>query len=462
MLTFLACCAYQALRMTNFLTHPSVETVQAFLVIGNVLSFNMNPGVSYILLGMTVRIAFSLGLQTECHHFEPAEKYLRRYVWWALAWQDSHFSISYDRPSSTTLCGTEIPYRQNSSPGHRSYSESMMRIIKLTQELVRGRILMSKAFTTIPQIIAYKDEVARIVADGEIHLRDRNQCFNQTQHLQRLALKLHSSYITSELCRPALKSIPPSSKSEPAVGLSPVRGDRSFISPDSLATSQLRQECLLNLKRVIEAYLELQPICFEAARSWIGIQRTVSAAFLLAVQEESLQDPNVHALLRGLEAVISERTRIETTFCDTKDLRSPTPGEGITAPGAQSTGSREIDQDLADPPHWARSLTKSLKALGKLNAALASPANGGVSPYPSAYEQSGPLPSIDYAGRILGPRSGPRTVDYSLGSTLKSEMSASGKMLPITPESTGTSGGEWNFCNVVERAGEFVQPALWE
>ena len=81
------CCSYQTLRMTNFMTHPSLETIQTLLIIGNVLSYNMNPGVSYIILGMTMRIAYTLGLQTESHRFSGPEQYLRRRVWWALAWQ---------------------------------------------------------------------------------------------------------------------------------------------------------------------------------------------------------------------------------------------------------------------------------------------------------------------------------------------------------------------------------------
>ena len=33
------------------MSRPSVEAIQTLLIIGNVLSYNMNPGVSYILLG---------------------------------------------------------------------------------------------------------------------------------------------------------------------------------------------------------------------------------------------------------------------------------------------------------------------------------------------------------------------------------------------------------------------------
>lgn len=38
--------------MTNFLSQPTIEAIQTLLVIGNVLSYNMNPGISYVLLGM--------------------------------------------------------------------------------------------------------------------------------------------------------------------------------------------------------------------------------------------------------------------------------------------------------------------------------------------------------------------------------------------------------------------------
>lgn len=38
--------------MTNFLSQPTIEAIQTLLIIGNVLSYNMNPGISYVLLGM--------------------------------------------------------------------------------------------------------------------------------------------------------------------------------------------------------------------------------------------------------------------------------------------------------------------------------------------------------------------------------------------------------------------------
>jgi hypothetical protein len=37
--------------MTNFLSQPTLDAIQTLLVLSNVLSNNMNYGISYLLLG---------------------------------------------------------------------------------------------------------------------------------------------------------------------------------------------------------------------------------------------------------------------------------------------------------------------------------------------------------------------------------------------------------------------------
>ncbi|KAL2783102.1 hypothetical protein BJX66DRAFT_319143 [Aspergillus keveii] len=61
------CCSYQCLRMTNFLSQPTLDAIQTLLVLSNVLSNNMNPGISYLLLGLTGRMGLTLGLHAESH-----------------------------------------------------------------------------------------------------------------------------------------------------------------------------------------------------------------------------------------------------------------------------------------------------------------------------------------------------------------------------------------------------------
>lgn len=44
-------CSYQCLRMMNYVSQPTIEAIQILLIISNVLSYNMNAGASYTLLG---------------------------------------------------------------------------------------------------------------------------------------------------------------------------------------------------------------------------------------------------------------------------------------------------------------------------------------------------------------------------------------------------------------------------
>jgi hypothetical protein len=458
--------------MTNFMSQPSLETIQCFLIIGNVLSYNMNPGVAYILLGMALRMAFTLGLQTDSHQFSGPQQYLRRRVWWALAWQDSHFSMSYDRPSCSALYGPEIPYRRTSKPGFRSYAESMFRIIQLTQEIIKGRMVKPDANLTWGAIRSYKEEISRIVAEGAPHLRERNQCASKTQHLERLALKLHSSYITSELCRPALKESDPSEMDErrsslPTSGSHCERSRNHGMSPTQTTpaalealTTQLRRECIANLVLTIDAYLEVHSISQHAARSWIGIQRAISAAFLLGITQESHYDQQIRNLLRNLETVISERTKMDSTFVDATDLQNSAAGHPpANAYGDVDGGSHgrftnrtgapglgdSMKETTSQTPPWPRPMTQSLKALSKLNGALATPRSGNVTHLPPAFP-----PSAMNPGSVAG-------MDQLWSGQFSPNNAA--LVMPATPESSGS--GEWNYGNLGERAAEYVQPAIW-
>ena len=375
--------------------------------------------------------------------------------------------MSYDRPSSTALCGADIPFRKTSTPGHRSYPESMFRIIALTQEIIRGRLIKPQSNLTWSAIQSYKEEVARINADAALHLRDRQHCILKTQHLERLALKLHSSYITSELCRPALKEPPnsPNTHARAAMvtslsgmdGPKPNSPKRSVkAEPAAALPAQLRRDCIAGLEGCIEAYLELHSISNHATRSWIGIQRAISAAFLLGITQESHHDQHIHLLLRDLEKVISERTRTETAFMEIPDLQSPgvnavnTSGTSDFAQQVRSRGNSTTDSGLStqtgDSPQWAKSMTQSLKALSKMNAALASPSVGSLPRPPPNY------PPSAFTGAFGA------SENFWLGQ-ISPGTTGPGLVMPATPESSGS--GEWNYTNLEARAAEYVTPALW-
>ena len=386
-------------------------------------------------------------------------------------------------------------------------------------------------------ILRYKEQVERIVAEGQPHLRDRRLCKTGPMHLERLALKLHSNYITSELCRPALKAAPPILETHDNVNNvphitikqegSPFQTFKQFSSQNDNAeiAADLRRCCIINLEKTIKAYLELDQIDFYGlltARSWIGIQRAISAAFLLGVLEESFRDRRKHELLQALEHFITERTKRENTFFDLETANNPdSPTRtGKAPPGLPGRPSSTNSNNgglygqhkgqgpggaLGESPHWAKSMAKSLKALAKLNAALAAPAGNEARPVPHPHAQSisftAPTTTISAAANPAAQMQGvmyqqqpgeqmpsqaqaqfpgpgtwaPQHMgggSFTSSANLVGTSQMSGNLspstqglslgynnLPVTPESTGS--GDWNYGNMNERAAEFVQPALW-
>ncbi|KAL1987622.1 hypothetical protein VTN96DRAFT_3222 [Rasamsonia emersonii] len=445
------CCSYQCLRMTNFVSQPTIEAMKTLLIIGNVLSYNMNPGVSYVLLGMTLRMGLALGLHVESNRFPPTERYTRRHVWWSMAWQDSHFSLSYDRPSTTAVSQPDIAYRPESKPGERDYFETMCRIISLTLEVVRGRMLSPHFQMSFKAIQAYKERIQHILADAAPHLRDRKYCLSSVDHLQRLALKVHSSYITSELCRPALKAT--ADKNDPL-------------------HSKTRQDCVASLIATVESYIELHSCSSHGSRAWITLQRAISCAFLLAVIDESKSEPQVWKLLRQLEVVIAERASAEEEFEGTTATSPQGMGaDGLNAGNGQynvipgmTNAPLSISDSFSAPPtasvpasvatdtrtQWAKPLTKSLRALQKLNAAFSN--------YSTSMNDGNSGGSPTYAVNAQSTAAG-GTQQHN-GSTSASAITPSvGSLPPPTPESS--SSGDWTLPNLLDRAAEYIHPPLW-
>jgi hypothetical protein len=65
MLTILVRRSFHALRLANFLFRPSLDTIQALLIIGNTLQNMGQSDAAWALLGTTVRLAQTIGLHTE-------------------------------------------------------------------------------------------------------------------------------------------------------------------------------------------------------------------------------------------------------------------------------------------------------------------------------------------------------------------------------------------------------------
>jgi hypothetical protein len=59
--------SYHCLRLANYLIRPSLESLQALLILGFVLANDMKAEASWALIGLTCRLAQALGLHRGPH-----------------------------------------------------------------------------------------------------------------------------------------------------------------------------------------------------------------------------------------------------------------------------------------------------------------------------------------------------------------------------------------------------------
>jgi hypothetical protein len=207
-----------------------------------------------------------------------------------MAFQNSHFSLAYDRPSITMISQPEIPYDPKSMPGHRSYFETLCRIVSVILEMMRMRMYPHHSQLRYHEIREYKQRFGRIIAESVPHLRSADHCATLADHIERTELRLHSSYYLSVLCRVSL---------DPGAHLDDER--RAII----------REDCLTNLMNTIDAFVELHSFNPHCSRTWISLQRTIASAFLLVAHLEDRYRARTYDLIRRLELVLADHVYAE-------------------------------------------------------------------------------------------------------------------------------------------------------
>ncbi|KAF2404068.1 hypothetical protein EJ06DRAFT_535462 [Trichodelitschia bisporula] len=278
------CCAYECLRIINYLSHSTLVDIQNLLVIGNVISNNMNAGVAWSFLGLTLRLAQSLGL----HHDSPsttppAVKHLRDNIWARILWQDSLLSITYDRASSSTVIDH---HPAAPSEGKMPYTDCMQSLCRIGLHIVRDRDRARTGGRELQRIVESHEKLQSIVDNAADHLRDVKACRSIKDQLEHWNLFLHRSYVTSELCRPSISAT------------STQTGQHTEL------LVRLRATCIESLADTVQAFLGLQNISQFASRSWAAVHRALSSALLLGLLGEPGRNDRAHALLSRLIEVM--------------------------------------------------------------------------------------------------------------------------------------------------------------
>ena len=292
--------------------------MQTLLILGNILSNTMNAGASWVILGMTLRLARTLGADTASEHASRSSSdLLASKTWWAVLWQDSLLCISYDRATSTATPDTPFPPPDLSTDrGGLQFAECMYRIAKVGILTVRNRVAPQSIESRLSRCVDLRNEIARTRDNAADHLKEPRACKTIRDQVEYWVLHLHASYMTSELCRPAISP-----------------GTADFDKG-----AALRRLCIANLLNTVEAFNGIANASPLHARSWSVLHRALSAALLLGILGEPLRNSRAHDTIRQLIKIMKE---------------------GAT-PDQAETG---LEQEMDGP------VTRSVSALNKLIAA---------------------------------------------------------------------------------------------
>ncbi|KAK0854036.1 hypothetical protein LTR57_014278 [Friedmanniomyces endolithicus] len=321
------CCSLECLRQTNFLSQPNIESIQALIVIGMVIANNMNAGTAWSLLGLTIRLAQGLGLHRDCPPAVPTATVLpRSKTWWAIMWQDSLLSMTYDRASTTAdIASSSMPMPQNIAEVGE-YHATMYQLCKVGLDIVRDRATRLEPAEQYSRILLHRDEISTITHNSAAYLRDSRLCSTAKERLEHYGLYLHSSYALSELYRPAI----------------------SPSAADSEIAKAFRAPCLENLANTVESYMGINNITPYAQQSWGAMHRALSSALLLGILGEHTRSERARRLIGQFVTVIGDITNsvdpqeislpFQRGLLALARLKVQEPG-GVT--GGQYTGNSE-------------------------------------------------------------------------------------------------------------------------
>ncbi|KAJ5761787.1 uncharacterized protein N7511_005169 [Penicillium nucicola] len=275
--------SFHALRLANFLFRPSLDIIQALVILGNTIQNMGQSDAAWAFLGTTVRLAQTMGLHTErgtIHWPEYVQTKVRK-LWSTIVWQDSLLCLCYDRPPIVTLTGWS-PDNSLLQKQDLSYQEVMHFITRLGLDIMRPE---NPGASENDRSIDALQQIDNLYRRGKPHLQARDNCIAFQEHLEHLALKIHSSFCVSVVCRPAMK--------------------QSQGQPLLMQQDLLRARAKGSLIDASRAFLDFQALSVVPLRSWSMVHTVLSSTLLLCIWEETRNDPECRDLQQKVIDVFS-------------------------------------------------------------------------------------------------------------------------------------------------------------
>ena len=254
---------------------PSVEVVQALLLIGLAQQNLEQSDSAWVLLGLTHRIAQNLdldNLQPDSEDGGAGRKV--HHLWRAILWQDVLLSIRYDRQPLQY----NTKSRGESVGSNLSYFDAMHEVCVITAELLQEPKL---SLNDSKQRIQMLRRLEEIRSRGCPHLRSGKMNRTFQQRSEYLLLNLHADFLAAEICRPGFSS-------------RPVYDHHRMF----------REQGIKHVRQCLQAFLNLYQFSRFPLRSWSVTQAAVSTSLLLAMHLPQLRDESVVMLLRRVSEAL--------------------------------------------------------------------------------------------------------------------------------------------------------------
>ncbi|KAH8800647.1 hypothetical protein F5884DRAFT_685335 [Xylogone sp. PMI_703] len=277
------CCSFQCLRIGNFLMSPDVKHVQALILLGSCLRNQTNAEASWSLLGLTIRLAQSLGMHCTPNGStisDPVKREVverKNHIWRALIWQDTFLSLCYDRP-----CGIIIQnpfYSPPTSTSFEGYSflDSCHHLLLVANEFCHAvdNTRQSGDNLSTSSLQSLRNRIGCVASEALPRLRDISKCKTTSHYVELFCLRIFSDFFLFHLYQ------------------------SRFVSSD-IRCDDIMQPCLERCHSVVTNYLRLRRLSLVTSQLWILIHMTLSCALTLSTKLQDTNDLSTKALLHQL------------------------------------------------------------------------------------------------------------------------------------------------------------------
>jgi hypothetical protein len=208
---------------------------------------------------------------------------------WSIVWQDSLLSLSFDRSPIAVMTRCQIPLSPRALIDGMTYLEVMY---YLCQKILQSFNNDTNPHLDYDQIIADSIEVEGLRQRVHPSFRTKEGCKTVTDRLHHYAIRLHTSFVISVLCRPSLR-----------------RGPVNGI--DQTQKTVLFKKCKETLTETVRMYLKMHSLSIIPTRSWAFTYHGLSSAVLLGILGETKTDLEVRQLQGDLISALSATTAKE-------------------------------------------------------------------------------------------------------------------------------------------------------